>query len=54
MYTKSLAVEKSAVAKHSATINHMINFEDVSATRLCNRYYGIMVLEAIEINKHKH
>ena len=32
----------------------MINFEKVSLIRPYKGYYGRMVLEAIEKNKHKH
>ena len=52
-HTKNSAVEKLAIAEHSLLTNHMVNFEDGSVIRLCNRYYNRSVLEAIEINKHK-
>ena len=48
-----MAVEKSAIAEHSALTNHMVNFKDTFVIRSCNRYYDRLILEAIEINKHK-
>ena len=52
-HTKNSAVEKSAIAEHLHLTNHMVNFEDASVIRSCNRYYDRLILEAIEINKHK-
>ena len=39
---KNLAAEKSAVAEHSATVNHMINYEDTAVLRSSNRHDGIV------------
>ena len=42
-HTKNSAVEKSAIAEHSALTNHMVNFEDASVIRSCNRYYDRLI-----------
>ena len=50
---KNLPARKLLVSEHSATTNGMINFEDASVVKSCNRCSDRLVLEATEITKHK-
>lgn len=52
-HTKNQHTEKSALADHSVNTKHLINFEETSVIKKCDRYYRRLIHEAIEINKHK-